>query len=148
MYLSIKNTANLLSKTPKNAWLRGKLVTESKQYTKMLKMKQKEFINATFKELEQMHSTDPKAYIDLVKALRDGSHDKGKESDTESVEPDVWFEYFNSLLGKSKMPLEDQNELKNVVENNYLTFISDLDEPFTKDELKEVVKNLKNNKSS
>ena len=41
IYLSIKSTADLLSKSPKNAWLRGKLVTESKQYNKMLKMKQK-----------------------------------------------------------------------------------------------------------
>ena len=40
MFSSLKQTSALLSKNPKNPWLRGKLATESKQYNKLIKIKQ------------------------------------------------------------------------------------------------------------
>ena len=52
MFLSIKQTALLLNKNPKNSWLLGKIKTETKQYKKLLKSKQSEFINKTFKDLD------------------------------------------------------------------------------------------------
>ena len=60
-----------------------------------------------------MHSADPRGYMQLVKALRDGSHDvKNKNSDTDSVDPDEWFDHFSTLLGKAKNLLRTKMSLK------------------------------------
>ena len=148
LFKSLKQTSDLLSKDPKNSWLRGRLATESKQYHKLLRVKQKEFIDNTFNDLDKMHDKDPKAYMELVKALRDGSHDKPKVSDTDSVEPEEWLEHFKNLLGKTKEASVDDVDHEKFVKENIDKFTSELDEPFSKEELKKVVTKLKNNKSA
>ena len=75
-YICIKRTATLLSKNPTNSWLRGRLSVESKNYKRMIRIEQKKHLNGLFGELDQMHSNDPKGYMELVKALREGNHDK------------------------------------------------------------------------
>ena len=95
-----------------------------------------------------MHSADPRGYMQLVKALQDGSNDvKNTNSDTESVDPDEWFDHFSTLLGKAKNPVKDKKDFKSYIDNNCEDLVSELDEPFTIDELKLAVRNLKNNKS-
>ena len=148
VYKSIKNTSFLLSKEPNNAWLRGRLITETKQYNKLLKSKQKQFIDATFSELENLSSTDPKAYMDLVKALREGSHDLRASSDTDSVSPNEWVEHFTDLLGKSKAKSEKEADMEAFIMNNQDKLSLDLEQPFTKKELIKAISNLKNNKAS
>ena len=148
MYQSVQKTSLLLSKDPRNAWLRGTLRAETKQYNKILKFKQKEFIDTAFSDLDKMHSTDPKAYMDLVKALRNGSHDASKPSDTDSVDPEEWEDHFKNLLGKTKELSQNEIEMENYVKNNCDSLVSELDEPFSKEELKKVISCLKNNKSA
>ena len=148
LFLGVKQTAKLLSKNPKNAWLKGKLNMEVKHYNKKLKAKHKEFIDSTFKDLESMHKADPRGYMALVKALREGTSDiENKTSDTDSIEPDEWFDHFNNLLGKVKNQTFDEKELKDFIDSNLKDSASELDEPFTLDELKAAVKKLKNNKA-
>ena len=136
MFSSIKKTALLLSKDPKNAWLLGKIRTETKQYNKLLKSKQKEFINASFKELEKMHSTDPRAYMELVRALKDGSHDQIKPSDTDSIDAEEWFEHFKDLLGKTKEASEKDKDIEEYIRVNCDSLSSEFDQHFSKEELK------------
>ena len=94
-----KRTSLLLNKDPRNPWLRGKLMTENKEYKRLIKFKQKQFTDNLFNELETMHCKDPHAYMELVKALRDGKHDRSKPSDLKEIEPDTWFEIFPVYLG-------------------------------------------------
>ena len=141
-------TSELLNKDPKNSWLRGKLMSESKEYKRLVKFKQKEYTDNLFNELELMHSKDPRAYMELVKALRDGKHDRSKPSDLKEIEPDTWFEHFSGLLGKRIVKSENDLYMEKYIQDNIDNLCSNLDEPFSKQELISCVKNLKNNKAS
>ena len=85
---------------PKNAWLRGKLAVETKNYKRLTKFKQRKFTDSLFTELESIHSKDSKAYMELVKSLRDNKHDRPETSDLKEIGPDLWFQHFSGLLGK------------------------------------------------
>ena len=75
-------------------------MTETKEHKRLEKFKQKQFTDNLFDELQSMHSKDPRAYMNLVKALRDNKHDRSKPSDLQEIQPETWFEHFSSLLGK------------------------------------------------
>ena len=94
-------TASSLKKDPKNPYLRGKLVTLNKEYSRLIKFKQKEFTDSLFSQLETMHRADPRKYMQLVNSLKSGSFEKVKPSDTEAItSPDEGFSRFLTLLGK------------------------------------------------
>ena len=77
---SVMLTSKLLKVNPKNAYLKGKLVTETKIYNKLVKSKQKQFVDSMFDQLDSIKNNDPKGYMDLVKSLRDGNFDREKIS--------------------------------------------------------------------
>ena len=85
-FSDIKKTSALLKKFPKNSFLKGKLSTETKFYKKLQKNKQGEFLTKLFSQLDEAQSSNPKAYWDLVKTIRTGTHDKGKPSDTDAID--------------------------------------------------------------
>ena len=145
---NLKKTSLLLNKDPKNAWLRGKLISETKEYKRLVKFKQKQFTDNLFNELELTRSKDPRAYMELVKALRDGKHDRSKPSDLQEIEPDTWFEHFNNLLGAKVEKSNKELYMESYIKNNIDQLCSNLDEPFSKQELLSCVKKLKNNKAS
>ena len=87
LHKQLKHTAKLLTSYPNNSWLKGKLISENKQYKKVLRVKQKHYMENIFSQLEGMHGTDPKKYMDLVRSLRNGQFDKQKPSDTSEVSP-------------------------------------------------------------
>ena len=99
-------------------------------------------------ELQSMHSKDPRAYMNLVKALRDNKHDRSKPSDLQEIQPDTWFEHFSSLLGKKIDKSETEIQMEDYIKCNIDNLCSELDEPFSKTELLVCIKNLKNNKAS
>ena len=80
-------TSRLLKAHPGNPYLKGKLVTESKTYKKLRKHKQKQFVDHMFGELDELHSSNPKGYMDLVQSMRDGSFDKKLSDSTSHVLP-------------------------------------------------------------
>ena len=137
-----------MSKDPKNSWLQGRLHSETKQYNKLIKIKHKEFLDSTFSELETMHSTDPKAYMDLVKAIRTGTKDRKQPADTDAISPEDWFDHFKNLLGKSRNISNREEQMATFIKENCDNLTSFMDEPFTKDELKKSVLKLKNNKAT
>jgi HrpA-like RNA helicase len=92
-------TSRLLKQQPGNQYLKGKLMSESKQYNKLWKQKQKQFVDNMFTELDQLHASNPKAYMDLVKSMRDGTFDKSMPDPTSHVSPEKWREHFQGLLG-------------------------------------------------
>ena len=47
-----------------------------------------------------MHAADPKSYMHLVRAIREGTHDRSWTADTDAVEASDWFEHFKELLGR------------------------------------------------
>ena len=144
---AINRTTSLLTKNPRDPWLKGKLMSESKSYKKLLKTKQKQFINSLFSELESLHSTDPRGYMNLVKALRNGNHDKTRPPDTDAIDPEDWFDHFSNLLGKAKQSTPTNDNMTEYIKNNIDLVVSELDSPFTIIELRLALQKLKNNKA-
>ena len=91
-------------------------MTVTKDYKRLIKFKQKHFTDNLFNELKSMHCKEPHAYMELVKALCDGKHDRSKTSDLQEIEPDTWFESFSSLFGRK---VEKSN--KNIFVENYIS---------------------------
>ena len=129
---NLKKTSKLLSSDLRNPWLKGKLSQESKLYKRLVKHKQKLFTDNLFLQLQSMHGSDPKKYMDLVNSLRNGNFDRAKKSDSQAVEPDEWFDHFSSLLGKNVQPSESEVEMERFFNENVDSFQTELDHPFSK----------------
>ena len=140
-------TSKLLKGDPKNPYLRGKLFTETKVYNKLVKSKQKQFVENMFSELDSIKKNDPRGYMDLFKSMRDGNFDKDVSDDTSDISPQEWFNHFSKLLAKninSDVNLNFQNLINSEMDH----YKTELDHPFTKTELLKGLKGLKNNKAS
>ena len=94
-------TAKLLKGDPKNSYLKGKLITETKSYNRLVKNKQKEFVDKMFSNLDSIKRNDPKSYMDLIKSMRDGNFDREVSDDTSDISPKEWFNHFSKLLAKN-----------------------------------------------
>ena len=88
--IQMRITSRLLSKQPGNPYLKGKLVSESKDFQRLRKFKQKQYQDHMFSELDELHSSNPKGYMDLVKSMRNGTFDKEVSDSTSHVSPEKW----------------------------------------------------------
>ena len=138
-------TSKMLKFNPINAYLRGKLQTETKQYKKLAKSKQKEFVDKLFSQLEDLEVSNPRGYMQLIKSMRNGNFDKNNLDDTSNVSPSAWHRHFSDLLSKK---IEVDPNIKSFINENKALFESELGVPFTKEELLVAIKGLKNNKST
>ena len=143
----LRITSKILQKNPQNPFLRAKLLCESKNYNRVRKQKQKEFTNNLFLELDQLHKSNPKGYMNIINSIRDGSFDKAVQSDTDHVTPEKWREHFLNLLGPPIESNQCDKDMSDFVSSNCDLFSSELDQPFSLSELATAVKSLKNNKS-
>ena len=125
----------------------GKVFTETKIYNRLVKNKQKEFVDKMFTELDSIHKNDPKGYMDLIKSMRDGNFDREVVDDTSGISPQTWLKHFSDLLSKN-VDSNSNSDHNNFVECNLESLKSELDFPFTKTELLKGLKGLKNNKAS
>ena len=140
----VSATARLLRGDQKNQCLGAKLRKDIKDYNKLVKQKNKQFVDNMFIELDSMENNDPRGYMELIRAMRDGSFDKPKTDDTSSVNPSTWHTHFSNLLAKKVTP--DEN-LDNFIKNNIDLIDNELSLPFTFEELLACLKDLKNNKA-
>ena len=140
----LRITSKILNKNPSNPFLRSKLLSESKDYNRLRKQKQKEFVNNLFLEQDQLHQNNPKGYMNIVNSIRDGSFDKSVKDDTGHVSSEKWREHFQTLLGP---PVERNQTLNDYISRNCDLFSSELDRPFSFSKFTAAVKSLKNYKS-
>ena len=138
-------SAKLLKNTSKDQSLRAKLRHDLKDYNKWVKLRNKQFVENMFLELDSMENNNPRGYMDLVKAMRDGTFDKQTTDDTSGVSPSNWHAHFSNLLAKE---VDNDNYLQQYISDNIDLNINELNNPFTMEELSNGLKGLKNNKSS
>ena len=143
----VSTTARLLKGDPKNAYLRGKLITETKDYNKLVKYKNKQFVDNMFTELDSMENNNPRGYMELVRSMREGSFDKSTTDDTSGILPSTWHSHFSNLLAKKIDPIEKRN-LEQLIKDSSGLIENELNDPFTAAELSVGLKELKNNKAS
>ena len=96
----VSASAKLLKNNPKDQSLRAKLRHDLKDYNKLVKLRNKQFVENMFLELDSMENNNPRGYMDLVKAMRDGTFDKQTTDDTSGVSPSKWHAHFSNLLAK------------------------------------------------
>ena len=147
-FLKVKATSWRLKNDPHNPWLKGKLSTESKQYKKIIKTKQSQFVNNLFNKLQSLENRDPRGYFNLINAMRTGSFDTIKPGETDSVEPDVWLEHFKNLLGPNEVNSDEIKNMDDFVRLHQFEVSSELDIPFQKPEIEKAIRKLKNNKAT
>ena len=143
----MKQTSGLLKKFPKHPYLLGCLNSEQRQYKKLLKSKQKEFVNNMFTELDQLYSSNPRGYMNIVKTLRDGSFDKKVADNSSFVSPDRWQQHFSELLGPPVPPSHADLVMTSYIADNSDRLKSELDNPITRAEMIEEISGLDNNKA-
>ena len=139
--------SRLLKGDPKNTQLRRKLIQETKEYNKLVKFKNKKFVDNMFVELDSMEHNNPRGYMELIRSMRDGSFDKLVSDDTSSIPPSSWHTHFSNLLSK-KVDTDFQNKLKDLIKDNVDFLENELCEPISASELCSALKDLKNNKAS
>ena len=100
-----------------------------------------------FSELDGLHNSNPKAYMDLVRSLRDGSFDKKVSDSTSHISPEKWHDHFQGLLGPAIVQSPAEDEMRAYVEKNCDTAKSSLCLPFSRQELLSAISSLKNNKA-
>ena len=91
-------SAYLLKKDPKNSYVKGKIISETKAYKKLVKSKHKQYLDQMFTHLDSIQHSDPHGYMQLVKSLRQGSFGKTVPADSDHVPPEDWYKHFQSLL--------------------------------------------------
>ena len=144
----ISLSAYLLKKDPKNSYIRGKIITETKTYKKLVKSKHKQYLDQTFTHLDSIQHSDPHGYMQLVKSLRQGSFGKTVPADSDHVPPESWHEHFQSLLGPKVPVTPNDLEVDKYIDENIDNFSTELDRCFSKSDFLESVATLENNKSS
>ena len=132
---------------PNNPYLKGKLFAESKEYKRLRQLKKRQYVQSMFVELDEMHKSNPKGYMDLVKSLRDGSFDKKVAETTTHVSPESWKQHFQGLLGPPVEQSPSQEELLAFVKDNCDAAKSYLDDKITRCEILKAISGLKNNKA-
>ena len=84
-----------------------------------------------FDKLNTYEKCDPKGYYDLIKAMSDGSFDKNKKGETDSVDPQDWLSHFKKLLGPDLAKSNEADLLAKYVSEQQMESASELDQPIT-----------------
>ena len=141
----VSASARLLKNNPSDQSLGARLRNDVKNYKKIVKLRNKQFIDNMFCELDSMENNNPRGYMDIIRSMRDGSFDKKTSDDTSGVSPTKWHAHFSNLLAKN---VNKDDKLEQYILNNIDFDLNELNEPFLLEELSEALKGLKNNKSS
>ena len=143
----VRLTSKLLRQQPRNSYLKGKLFSESKEFRRLRKQNQRDYVAQLYDQFDQLEASNPRGYMDLVRSLRDGSFDKKVTDSTSQVSPENWRDHFKSLLGSPVQQTPAETELVDFVQLHRDGAKSELDLPFTKAELLAATNRLKNNKA-
>ena len=143
----LRITSRLLRQQPSNPFIKGRLFKETKDFKRLRKQRKKQYIDQMFVELDELHRSNPKGYMDLVRTMRDGSFDKQVSDSTSQVSPECWKEHFKGLLGPTVQQSPSNEEMLLFFKQNCDKSFSCLDQPFTRTELLSTMSRLKNNKA-
>ena len=119
----------------------------TKDYNKLVKSKQKQFVDNMFMELDSMENDNPRGYMQLINSMREGNFDRSTPDDTSGVSPSNWHSHFKELLTKTSNS-DKNDQLLEFIDQNIDLFKSKLDDQFSINELETALKSLKNNKAS
>ena len=137
------NKGKFSSKYPYDPLVRGAYFKLYRQYNKTRKFKKRTFKQSILND--ELQSSDPKAYWNLIANLKES------KKDTESlIDPSVWENYFkslNSVPGKFQRKLNDLKDTLIAVEQHSVSTFSSLDYSTCNKDIIDGISQLKANKS-
>ena len=114
-----------------------KMRDASKVYKAALKQNRRDYYKDMNCNIKKLHSTDPKAYWNMLKSKNSRNHEMPNLKDFEN--------HFGSLNAGDEILNDDEEKFMKSA-HEYPN--SDLNRPFTNDEVMYCIKNLKNNKAA
>lgn len=125
-----------------------------KKYKKMLREKKKEYKHKLLKEMEDLKTSSPKLYWQMLKKLKD-CDSEARASEASNISAEEWYKHFSKLAKKDEAVEGvggSQNEInRRLIElekNRYAEHMTKLDFPFIISEVKSAIKSSKSGKSS
>ena len=94
----LKLISKLLSKSPNNSFLRGRLIKTRKEYNKLIRYKKVTWKNNLLKQLEKMQTTNSKEYWELIGKIKGGKIKQNRIPD-----PDKFEMFFKNYTEKIHM---------------------------------------------
>ena len=137
-------------KYPNDPYIRGSFCLQQKMYKRTLRLSVQNYKKKLVQKIAEMDDKNPREFWQLVNKLRS---DKVKPNKSDLIEPGVWFDYFKNLSTSLQVE-SDSNKIfdKKIVQNikdyeKRNLWIECLDKNITKQEILDVCKHLKTNKS-
>lgn len=140
----LRAKAHLLGKFPHDPLVRGNYFKHLKLYRKNCKKKSRQFRQHMIETLNNLHSSNPKAYWNLVQKLKGDEH-----HNLSKISSDEWLNHFKSL-GKPQFFKHPINLTKVQSEKEALeseTNFTELDFRISKSEIIAGIRELKNGKA-
>ena len=139
------NKGKLMSKFPFDPGIKGSYFKLYREYNKLRKFKKRTFKQNILHQLDDLQSSDPKAYWKLIDTLKEDKNDSQSP-----IDPIIWENYFKSLNSIPTKLNEKVNCLKNILQNLELQSISTfsvLDFKINDKEISDAINKLKSHKS-
>ena len=137
---NLKLISYLVSKNPKEPFLRGKLIKTRKEYKKLLKHKRAEYHTELIRKLEAAEENNPKEYWKLIKMLREN------RKENKICNTNDFVNFFEKLFSAPNE--KDENDMNMMEFVNNILKNAKAKEDFTIEELLKALKILKNNKAA
>ncbi len=140
----LKLLGKLCSNSPKDPFLRGRLITTRKEYNKLIRYKKQSWKNDIIKKIEETEEKNTKEYWNLIDKLKD------EKKETTIYNPEKFQSFFKNLYSGKSLNIEPFHKnieqiVKNSLQNEDKNII---DADITLEEIKKYIIKLKNNKSS
>lgn len=135
----------LMSKFPFDPGIKGNYYKLYRQYNKMRKFKKRTFKQTILNQLDELQSSDPKAYWHLIDTLKEKKNDSQS-----SIDPNIWENYFkslNSIPDKFQQKTNFLKDLLQTLEQQNVSTFNSLDFKITDKEITNAISKLKSNKS-
>ena len=139
------NKGKLMSNFPFDRGIKGSYFKLYREYNKMRKFKKQTFKQTIHNLIDELQSSDPKAYWKLIDTLKDSKNDSQSV-----IDPDIWETYFktlNSIPNKFNNKLKLLKDLLQRLEHQNITTFDSLDFKNTDKEISDAISKLKYNKS-
>ena len=136
---SLVSAIKQMNKFPKDPNIRKQYNDTKRQYKKLLIETEKQFKKKIYTSLTTFEKDNPKGFWEAVQNLKNNTSSKRVQSD--SVDPESWFNYFKHLHGNSDLPNTSPTPTPTQCNNIINT-------PISLEEITNRVKKLKSNKAS
>ena len=145
LHRDLRTLARLVRNSPFDISLLQQFKSTRKNYKKLLKKKRELYRTTILNKLDDLNSSDPKAFWSLYDKL----NALDKQTKSIPIASDEWVKYFANLMANatSKIGIDRENEMNNFIDENADTIFNELDFSVTPLEVQKAITKLKTGKS-